>query len=232
LWRTRIENPFPIQEEGNGVIICNHRSSVDPFFIQVSVRRVVHWMVAREYCEQPITGIFLRVAQVIPVNRGGIDTASTKAAIRFVSEGGMVGMLPEGRINRTEQEGGMVGMLPEGRINRTEQFMRPVRPGAIIIALKGRAPIIPCYIEGAPFTGRLWSPFLRRARVRVRYGQPIDLSPYYGREKDGEVVRQLLVRCVSAIADLAGQSDFEPEVAGRKWMSRGAQTDTENDATE
>ena len=53
-----------------------------------------------------------------------------------------------------------------------------------------------------------------RARVRVRYGQPIDLSPYYGREKDSELVRQLLVQCVKAIAELAGRPDFEPQIAG------------------
>ncbi len=198
-WRTRIEGPFPILGAGNAVIICNHRSSVDPFFVQVSVRRVVHWMVAREYCEHAIFGFFLRIAQVIPVNRGGIDTASTKAAIRIVSDGGMV------------------GMLPEGRINTSDKFMGPVRPGAIVVALKGQAPIVPCYIENAPYKGTAWSPFVMRSRSRVTYGKPIDLSPYYGQEKDPEVVRALLIQCVSAIAELAGRGDFVPELAGRHW---------------
>jgi 1-acyl-sn-glycerol-3-phosphate acyltransferase len=107
--------------------------------------------------------------------------------------------------------------LPEGRINTTDELMLPVRPGAIVVALKAGAPIVPCYIEGAPYRGTPWSPFLMRARARVRYGQPIDLSPYYGREKDGELVRNLLVQCVKAIADLAGQPDFEPRLAGRQW---------------
>lgn len=108
-------------------------------------------------------------------------------------------------------------MLPEGRINKTDQLMNPVRPGAILVALKAHAPIIPCYIDGAPAGDKFWSPFLMRARTRVRYGQPIDLSPYYGQEKDAEVVRQLLIRSVRAIAELAGVPDFEPQVAGRKW---------------
>ncbi len=198
-WRTRIEGTFPIGDRGNAVIICNHRSSIDPFFVQIAVRRVIHWMVAREFCEQPVLGFFLRIPEVIPVNRGGIDTASTKSAIRLVTEGGMV------------------GMLPEGRINTTDKFMGPVRPGAIVVALKGHAPIVPCYIEDAPYGGTTWSPFLMRARTVVRYGQPIDLSPYYGQEKDHALVRKLLIECVSAIAKLAGRDDFEPELAGRKW---------------
>jgi 1-acyl-sn-glycerol-3-phosphate acyltransferase len=200
VWRTVIEGPFPLAAAGRAVVICNHRSSIDPFFIQVSVPRVIRWMVAREYCEHALLRfLLLRVAQVIPVNRGGIDTAATKTAIRFVSQGGMV------------------GMLPEGRINTMDEFMNPVRPGAILVALKAQAPVIPCYIDGAPFRQKVWSPFLMRTRARVRYGQPIDLSPYYGRDKDSELVRQLLVQCVKAIAELAGRPDFEPQIAGRKW---------------
>jgi 1-acyl-sn-glycerol-3-phosphate acyltransferase len=204
LWRTKFEGTFPIGAEGGAVVICNHRSSIDPFFVQVSVRRVIHWMVAREYCEHPIFGRLLRIAEVIPVNRGGVDTASTKAAIRLVAAGGMV------------------GMLPEGRINTSQEFMNPVRPGSIIVALKGRVPIVPCYIEGAPYRGQVWSPFLMRARARVRYGDPIDLSAYYGQEKDDEVVRKLLLDCVSAIAALAGCDDFAPRMAGRKWKTDDA----------
>ncbi|MHB0957562.1 MAG: lysophospholipid acyltransferase family protein [Pirellulaceae bacterium] len=210
IWRAKIDGPFPIPGEGKAVIICNHRSSVDPFFVQVSLRRVVHWMVAREYCVHPLFGFVLRVAQVIPVNRGGIDTASTKAAIRIVSAGGMV------------------GMLPEGRINTTEEFMLAVRPGAVLVALKARAPIVPCYIEGAPYRGTPWSPFLMRARTLVRYGQPIDLSPYYGRERESEVVRQLLVQCVSAIAELAGRTGFEPQLAGRQWKWKATESEPES----
>jgi 1-acyl-sn-glycerol-3-phosphate acyltransferase len=208
MWRTRIEDPFPVLENGNGVVICNHRSSIDPFFIQVSVRQVIHWMVAREFCEHPVFGFFLRIAEVIPVNRGGIDTASTKAAIRIASEGGVV------------------GMLPEGRINTTDCFMNAVRPGAILVALKARAPIIPCYVEGAPNRGKPWTPFLMRARVRVRYGQPIDLSAHYDCDKDAELVRQLLIQCVKAIAELAGRPDFEPQIAGRRWKPGESELDS------
>jgi 1-acyl-sn-glycerol-3-phosphate acyltransferase len=199
LWRVKVEGNFPIGDEGNAVVICNHRSSIDPFFVQAPLRRVIHWMVAREYCEHPLFGFFLQIGEVIPVNRGGIDTASTRTAIRLVSKGGMV------------------GMLPEGRINTTDAFMNPVRPGAILVALKSHAPIVPCYIEGVPYGGTVWSPFFIAAKTRVRYGQPIDLSPYYGQEKDGELVRRLLAECVSAIAKLADRDDFVPSVAGRKW---------------
>ena len=68
------------------------------------------------------------------------------------------------------------------------------------------------------------------AKVRVHFGDPIDVSPYYGQERDPEVVRQLLTRCVKAIAEMAGRPDFEPTLAGRDWKSAESESAThEND---
>ena len=119
LWGTRIEGTLQVSPGQGAIIVANHRSSIDPSFVQICVRRVVYWMVAREYCEAPIIGGLLRAFQVIPVGRGGIDTAATKLAIRRA------------------QEGGLVGMFPEGRINETEQLLLPGRPGAALVALQG-----------------------------------------------------------------------------------------------
>ena len=140
LWRAKLPHGLPFQDGEGGVIVCNHRSSIDPFFVQTCASRPVHWMVAREYCELPALRWLARTCEVIPVNRGGIDTRATKLAIRLASRGEMV------------------GMLPEGRINKTDEFMLPVRPGAVLVALRARVPILPCYIEGAPYAGTEWSP--------------------------------------------------------------------------
>src|SRR4051812_46704303 len=85
LWRTRWLNELPLRDNQGGVIVCNHRSSVDPFFIQTATGRKIHWLVAREYCEHWAFRWFLSACEVIPVRRGGIDTAATKAAIRVAA---------------------------------------------------------------------------------------------------------------------------------------------------
>ncbi len=198
-WRAKIEGQFPDLGGSGSIIICNHRSSIDPFYFQTSVKEVMCWMVAAEYFKHGFFGWFLRKCEAIPVNRGGVDTASTKMAIRLAASGRMV------------------GMFPEGRINTTDQLMRPIRPGAIVVALKAHVPVIPCYLEGSPFRGTEWSPFLMRANVRVCIGQPIDLSEYYGQHRDAEQVRKATRQCIQAITDLAGQPDFEPVFAGKKW---------------
>jgi 1-acyl-sn-glycerol-3-phosphate acyltransferase len=199
LWRTKIDRPLPVEPGKGAIIIANHRSSFDPMFIAMTTGRLVHWMVAREYIDWRL-GWFFRLLQQIPAGRGGVDSAAIKQAIRLAGEGELVGMLPEGRIN--------VG----------EEFLLPGRPGAVLVAMKARVPIVPCYIEGAPYGGTL-GPFIRLAHVRVKVGDPIDLSEYVGRQRDPELMAELTKRCLTAIARLAGRDDFVPEVAGRRWLS-------------
>jgi 1-acyl-sn-glycerol-3-phosphate acyltransferase len=197
LWRASIRGRFPIPHGKGAVIICNHRSSLDPSFIALSVPRVVHWLVAREYCEFPLFRGLLRLCGSIPTNRGGIDTAATKAAIRIV------------------EQGGLVGLFPEGRINETEQTLLPGHPGAAMIALKARAPVVPCYIHGAPYDGTALGCLLMPASVRLEIGEPINLSAYFDRTSDRELLDELTLRFLKAIADLAGDEDFQPRLAGR-----------------
>ena len=168
LWRTEWKGKLPALDDQGAVIVCNHRSSVDPFFLQTSTGRKIHWMVAREYCEHPAFRWFLRTCEVIPVGRGGVDTAATKAALRIV------------------QGGGLVGMFPEGRINRTGDLMLPMRPGAAHVALRARVPLLPCYIEGSPYDRVPWSPLLLAAHVVVHFGELIPARTEGGRRLPGE----------------------------------------------
>lgn len=209
LWRAQVPHTLPIPQYQGAVVVANHRSSVDPFFVQLAARRVVHWMVAKEYFRLPFIGLFLRTTQAIPTSRSGHDIGATRAAIRFAATGGVV------------------GILPEGRINVTDQFLLPARPGAALIALSARVPVIPCYIEGAPYKRQPWGPLLMPARVRVVFGAPLDLSEYFGREHDADVLHQLTLRLMEEIARLAGRKDFRPRLAGRRWKATDAEFEQE-----
>ena len=202
LWRTQISGSLPLHAGEGGVIVSNHRSGIDPLLIQLTTNRVVHWMVAREYIQHPAMSWAFRILESIPVNRGGIDTAATKNAIRIAKRGGLVGNFPEGRINQTD------GLLLAGR------------PGAAMIALKARVRVVPCYVVDPPYNGTALGPFLMTAKAKVLIGEPIDLSEYFGREREDGVLEEITVRCMREIARLAGVDDFEPEMAGRFWKHR------------
>lgn len=195
-WRTSIPAELPIPIGQGAVLIANHRSSVDPFFIQVAAHRVVHWMVAKEFVEHPALAWFLRQTGAIGTSRGGRDTKAIRAAIDLL------------------KAGELVGVLPEGRINMTDRLMLPFRPGAAMIAQHAGVPIIPIYIEGAPYDRTPASPFLMPARVIVKIGDPIDAST--------GTPQEIMEQATRAIAWLSGHEDFEPEMAGRNWKPTSA----------
>ncbi len=197
LWRTRIDGRMALPPGQGAVIVCNHRGPIDPAFIVLTVDRLVHWMVAKEYCVRPVLAWFFRTCEVIPTSREGTDTAATKLAIRYA------------------RQGGLVGIFPEGRINTTDQTLLPGRPGAAMIALKARVPVVPCYLTGSPYDGTALGCLLMPAKVRLRVGQPLDISQYYGRENDREVLEELTRLFLVEIAKLARCRDFRPRLAGR-----------------
>jgi 1-acyl-sn-glycerol-3-phosphate acyltransferase len=197
VWRTRVVGRLPLDQVRGAVIICNHVSPIDPAFIQLASTRLAHWMVAREYSLHPLLKWIFRLFEAIPVSRAGVDTAATKAAIRYA------------------RQGELVGLFPEGRINDTGQVLLPGRPGAALIALKAEVPVIPCYIRGAPYDGTSWGCFLMTAKVTVSIGRPMDISRYYGLEPDKHVLEELTCLFLRAMAELAGARDYQPKLAGR-----------------
>lgn len=198
LWRAEVVGALPVGAQCGAIIVCNHRSPFDPAFIQLAAGRVVHWMVAREYCMHPLFARLFRSVQAIPVGRAGIDTAATKLAIRYA------------------QRGELVGMFPEGRLNVSDHLLLSGRPGAALVALKARAPVIPCYISDSPMGATVYTSLFLPAKTRLVIGPLLDLSEYYGREKERDVLEALTKRLLHEIAQLAGHPEFEPSVAGRR----------------
>ncbi len=197
LWGMPASPALPVPSGQGAIIVCNHRSSVDPTFVQASTPRPVHWMVAQEYCDHWAFGWFMRLCETIPTRRAGNDVAATKTAVRYA------------------QGGALVGIFLEGRINTTEQLLLPGRLGAALIALRARVPIVPCWLEGVPRTHSPLGPLLMMSRVRFFVGSPIDTRPLQGREDDRQVLEALTRRALAEMARLAGRPNYEPQVARR-----------------
>lgn len=224
IWRVHFANRPPEAIEGGAVLVANHHSSVDPFFVQLAAGRRVHWMVAREYCDAPGVGSFLQALQVIPTNRSGMDTGATKQAIRLAKEGRLVGMFPEGRLNHTVRDP-----------------LLSIRPGAALVAMRAGVPLIPLYIFGSPYRREVWSPLIMAAHVKITFGQPIDprnfaeqntplldpadeSSPAENADKPRQseliLAEQMILEWGKRIATMAGKSDWKVEIAGRSRLTR------------
>lgn len=208
MWRVHFGNQPPAEIEKGAVLVANHRSSLDPFFIQLAARRRVHWMVAKEFCVHFLFGPILRLCQVIPTNRSGMDTASTKHAIQLT------------------QEDRLVGMFPEGKINTGEDVLLPVRGGAALVAIRGAAPLIPLYIEGSPYSKQVWGPLFMTAHVRITFGTAIypeshcdsktKASPTSQSNSSTVESDRLILAAAGQILDLAGRENEAPVLASAR----------------
>ncbi len=202
VWWAKVPDGLPLADDQGGVLICNHRSSIDPCVVQVVARRrLVHWLVAQLYKPGTMIARMLDLFEVISVRKDGTDVSPLRTAIR------------------TAKQGDLVGMFPEGTINTTDDFMLPVRPGAVVVALRAQVPILPCYLEGTPYHQLPWMPVFIPARVKLKFGEPIDLSEYYGQDRDSQLVARIALDCVKQIAKLAGRDEFEPQIAGKGWKT-------------
>lgn len=197
MFRQRIRQRCPFPVHGAALIIVNHRSPVDPILVFSgsplkreghSVRRL-EFLTATEYCN---LGGFLsfvtRTMQVIPVDRDGRDMGPVKEALRRLREGRLVGIFPEGRIN----DGGDGSELLPGN------------PGMAWLALHSRAPVYPVFIHGAPQGENMIVPFHTFARVRLVYGDAVDLSAYYGRRITQELLQEVAGLLMRRLAELGG----------------------------
>lgn len=199
LWRAQVPRRLPVSKKQGAVLVANHRSSIDPFFIQLLAGRRVHWMVAAEFGRNKLIKWLYDYTQVIPTSRSGRDTGATKKAIELAAAGGLV------------------GMFPEGQINRSSDPLLAARPGAIMIAAKAGVPIVPIYIEDSPYGGSALSPFFMSASVTVRVGDPIDLGAWAESIDERETLESATLHVLREVLKLGGHDEFQPRLAGRKW---------------
>lgn len=192
-WRSNKRCPFP--EKGAALIIANHRSPVDPLMIWMQHHlagesqeiRPISFLTAREYCDiGGFVGWMIRNLHSIPVERNGRDMGPVREALRRLKQGDLVGVFPEGGI-------------------RTGDDVTDGNPGFAWLALHAKVPVYPVYIQGAPTGRTMIEPFYTFSRVRVVYGDPIDLSPYYHRRKTLALLNEVTEVMIARLVELNRQ---------------------------
>jgi 1-acyl-sn-glycerol-3-phosphate acyltransferase len=182
--RVRREGRCTVPLTGPVIVAANHNCSLDPLLlVSTSPNRCPSFMVAREYAELPLFSRLIRMIDCIPVNRTGSDTASVKAALRHLAAGRVIGLFPQGGIRPPDQIG-------------------EIHEGVGMLALRGGAVVIPAYISGTHHSDSVVAPFFWPQRAVVRYGPPVDLSRWKGREKDRAAHREATLYIMERIEAL------------------------------
>jgi len=123
--------------------------------------------------------------RAIPVARNGKDMPATREALRRLKNGCYLGVFPEGRINRG------TGFLPWDT-------------GIAWLALRSQVPVYPVFIHNAPPAVDMVSPFYTFNHVRVTYGDPVNLSAYYGKRINAGLLQEVTELLMNRLANLGG----------------------------
>ncbi|MCG3181480.1 MAG: hypothetical protein BIFFINMI_03876 [Phycisphaerae bacterium] len=179
-----------LPKRGGAVMAATHVSTIDPILLQASCRRLLRWVIAREYFEMKAFGWLYELAGCIPVNRSKPEVGATRTALRLL------------------ESGEIVGIFPYGGIRPGPDAPMPFKPGAASLALRARVPLIPVRIIHLNHRGMV-ADYLRPHRgVVVQWGRPIGLDDLYDapdREAAVAEASARLARALNAPADAGAQ---------------------------
>jgi cytidylate kinase len=178
-WRAKGQGHIPAT--GGALLVCNHVSFLDVFFVGIPLRRPLNY-VARSTLFVPVLGMLIRSVGGFPIQREGIGASGVKETLKRVRAGGIVALFPEG----TRSHDGALG---------------PLKPGIAVLAGRVGVPVIPAAVAGLHES---W-PRSRLAPlphpVRVHYGPPIMPEELAG--LDAQAITELIRRRMLVIHEEA-----------------------------
>lgn len=134
-----------IPNEGPIILCGNHMHVLDQCGPLLATKRVVHYMAKKEYFDDFKTRWFFKMVGCISVDRKNpIEAKKAKEeAIEIL------------------KNGGAIGIFPEGTRNKTDAFLLPFKFGAVSMAQKASATIVPFAVTGE---------YKRGGKLVVRFG--------------------------------------------------------------
>ena len=167
-----------IPKTGPAIVASNHISYADVLFLTQFLYlngRAPRYIGKQSLFQIPIIGRILFAAEQIPVNRESGDASKAlDHAIACLKAGHLIGVYPEGTLTRDENLWPMVAKTGIARLAIITQT--PVIP----VIGWGPQKVLPPYSKKV----HMWP----RTRIIYHAGDPIDLSPWYGKFEDQQAL--------------------------------------------
>jgi len=152
--------PFRQQGDRAYLILMNHQTAFDQFFIGMSVKGAVYYIATEDIFNLGFLSTLLRWAVApIPIKKQTTDPSAVMTCIRIAREGGTIALAPEG--NRTYS--GRTGYM---------------NPAIAKMAKKIKLPIALYRIEGGYGIQPRWSDGTRRGNMRGYVSRVIEPEEY------------------------------------------------------
>jgi len=174
--RVRYEGREHIPQQrkpGPLIVVCNHTAGMDPMLVHVVVRFDIRWMMVSDM-RVPFLEPFWVWMRLIFVDRFQRDARSALEALRAI------------------RRGDVLGIFPEGGLERPPRQLLPFMPGVGLLVKKTGARVLPVVIDGTPQVDPAFASLWHRSRSRVRFMPVIEYSET-GMSQD-EIVSDLQAR--------------------------------------
>ncbi len=189
---------FKEQEDRPYLILYNHQTAFDQFFIGISFRGPVYYVATEDIFSMGFISSLLRFAVApIPIKKQATDVGAVMNCLRVAKEGGTICIAPEG--NRTYS-------------GRTEYINPAIAP----LARKLRVPIVLYKIEGGYGVQPRWSEKTRKGKMRS-YVSEVIMPEEISAMTDGELAERINSGLFvdEAKADAAFESEVRAEYMER-----------------
>ncbi len=162
----KIKGKENIPKQKGAILAGNHLTNLDWIMVMAGTRRFVHFLAKAELFKLRFFNWFFTNSGLIPVYRTGKDKKALETAIKCLKNGELVGVFPEGRLNKT-----------------SKNTVLPFKIGAVKMAHETECPIVAFTIKGK------YIPFARSIEI-------IFQKPYYVTKENLEEENKILVRKV------------------------------------
>ncbi|MEV4812878.1 lysophospholipid acyltransferase family protein [Micromonospora avicenniae] len=193
VFRPQVEGLHHVPATGPVILASNHLSFSDSIFTPLMVRRKVTFVAKAEYFTGKgikgwLTKMFFVSTGTIPVDRSGgrAARAALDTQLTVLRRGGIAGIYPEGTRS------------PDGRLYRG-------KTGVARLALESGAPVVPVVMLNADEIQPPGKLIPKIARVRIRFGTPLDFSRYRGLTGDRFVERAVTDEIMYELMELSGR---------------------------
>ncbi|MFD0786675.1 lysophospholipid acyltransferase family protein [Micromonospora azadirachtae] len=193
VFRPQVEGLHHVPDTGPVILASNHLSFSDSIFTPLMVKRKVTFVAKAEYftgkgVKGRLTRMFFVSTGTIPVDRSGgrAARAALDTQLKVLRRGGIAGIYPEGTRS------------PDGRLYRG-------KTGVARLALESGAPVVPVVMLNADEIQPPGKLIPKIARVRIRFGTPLDFSRYRGMTGDRFVERAVTDEIMYELMELSGR---------------------------
>ena len=148
-YKPKFINVENIPKDGPIIVAGNHIHLMDQCLPILSTKRVINYMAKKEYFDNKKVAWFFKAAGCISVDRSKKDDKAVSSALEVLNNGGAI------------------GLFPEGTRNKTDKLLLDFKFGAVSMANKTNAYIVPFGISGK---------YKFRKGITVEFGKPFKVK--------------------------------------------------------